>query len=59
MVHEGSDYARVRVVMNLAEGLVSMLESKGPVRKYFSFELPESGRPVDHVVCLPAPDGPK
>jgi len=29
----------VCVVMNLAEGMVSMPESKGPVRKYFSFEL--------------------
>ena len=50
------------VVMNLAEGLVSMpvlKESKGPVWKYFNFELDESGRPVDRVVCLPAPDGPK
>ena len=48
--------------MNLAEGLVSMpvvKESKGRVWKYFNFELDESGRPVDHVVCLPAPDGPK
>ena len=50
---------RVHVVMNLAEGLVCMTESKGPVRKYFSFELPESGQPVDRVVCLPALDGPK
>ena len=50
---------RVRVVMNLPEGLVSILESKGPMRKYFSFELPESRRPVDRVGCLPAPDGPK
>ena len=52
----------LRVVMNLAEGLVSMpvlKESKEPVWKYFNFELDESERPVDRVVCLPAPDGPK
>ena len=52
----------LHVVMNLAEDLVSMpvlKESKGPMWKYFNFELDESGRPVDHVVCLPAPDGPK
>ena len=48
--------------MNLAEGLVSMpvvKESNGRVWKYFNFELDESERPVDRVVCLPAPDGPK
>jgi len=50
---------RVRIVMNLAEDLVCMPESKGPMRKYFSFELPESGRPVDRVVCLLALDGPR
>ena len=52
----------LRVVMNLAEGLVSMpvlKESKGPVWKYFNFELDDSRRPVDRLVCLPAPDGPK
>ena len=37
MVHDGSDYARTH--SDESEGLVSMLESKGPVRKYFSFEL--------------------
>ena len=34
--------ATLRVVMNLVEGLVSMpdlKESKGPVWKYFNFEL--------------------
>ena len=36
MVHDGSDYARTH--SDESEGLVSMLESKGPVRKYFSFE---------------------
>ena len=41
----------VHVVMNLAEGMVSMPESNGPVRKYFSFELPKSGRPVVLFVC--------
>jgi len=51
---------RVHVVMNLAEGLVSMPESKGPVRKYFSFELYlRADDLLDRVVCLPAPDGPK
>jgi len=51
---------RVHVVMNLAEGLVFMPESMGPVRKYFSFELYlRADDLLDRVVCLPAPDGPK
>ena len=48
--------------MNLADGLVSMpvlKKSKGPVWKYFNFELDESGQSVGRVVGLLAPDGPK